>query len=155
MSSTKINPRLLCPFVHISRIFRPLKFCFSSSSQCLPNCWIQWQVTHWISLSITWNWSLFGFSDTALPWFLSHLSDHGVCLFQELRLLDWLFKICFFPSARACFLLDLAHGSVYDIYIFTYPTQTSFLSFRLIYATIYWTNWPGNLPGLSNFIRLK
>lgn len=52
MSSKQINPRLLCPFVHISFIFRPLKFGLSSSSQCLPDCWIQWKVPHWISLSI-------------------------------------------------------------------------------------------------------
>lgn len=96
MSSKKINPCLLCPFVHISFIFRPLKFCFFSSSRCLPDCWIQWKAPHWISLSITWNCSLFGFSDTALPSFLSHLSDRGFCFFQGLRLLDWPFKSCFF-----------------------------------------------------------
>lgn len=95
MFSKKINPSLLCPFVQISFIFKPLKFCFSSNSQCLPNCWIQWKFPLWISLSITWNWSLFGFSDSTLPWSLSHLSNHGFCLFQGLKLLNWPFKNCF------------------------------------------------------------
>lgn len=106
MSSKKINPCLLCPFVHISFIFRPLKFGFSSSSQCLPNCWIQWTVPHWIS-SILDKAGHSGFSDTAISWFLSYLSDQGLCLFQRLRLLDWHFKSCFSPSARARFSLDL------------------------------------------------